>query len=296
MKEYPLQRISLPNGETLAYRTAGRGTKQVLMLHGNMSSSVSWQTTMAALEDDYQFYALDLRGFGDSTCEAPADSLEQFAEDVKAFADAVGLETFDVVGWSTGGGIALELAADWPDRVRQVVLLASVPPTGYPFFRKDAAGQEIPGDYLTTKEELATDPVQGAPALVAYASGDQTFMRAVWDAAIFNLVRPPVGDYERYLDAVMQQRNLTDVQYALLTFNMTDQPTATTPGSGRLALVRGPVLVLHGEKDLVVPPAWGQQTTDLLGDRATLVTFPNAGHSIMTDAPEALCQVLRDHL
>jgi pimeloyl-ACP methyl ester carboxylesterase len=296
MKEFAVKSAALPGGETLAYREAGGGSKDVLLIHGNMSSSVHWQTTLAALEDEYHVVAPDLRGFGDSSYKAPFDSLRELAGDVQALLDQLGWESFDAVGWSTGGGVALELAAEQPERVKKIVLLDSVPPTGFPIFRKGPGGQPITGAVYTSKAQLALDPVQVLPALTAYRTGNRAIMRAIWDAAIYNLRQPPAADYDRYLDAIMKQRNLVDVDFALLKFNMTDEPTAAAPGSGRLARVKGPVLVVSGEKDLVVPLAWSERTAALLGDRAKLVTFPDSGHSVVTDEPEAFWSLLRDFL
>jgi len=296
MKQYPVHSVALPGGETLAYRRAGETGPTVVLIHGNMSSSVHWQTTMEALENDFTILAPDLRGFGDSTYNAEFDSLLDLARDVEVFMDAMGIGQAALVGWSTGGGVALEVAADRPDQITKVVLLDSVPPTGYPIFAKDATGAPILDRLLTSKEEIAADAVQVVPALTAYANNDRETMRAIWNAVIYNLNQPPADDYEDYLTAIMKQRNLVDVDYSLLMFNMTDAPTGSAPGSGRLARVACPVVVMHGEQDMVVPLDWGKQTVALLGDRARLVTFPASGHSPITDEPERFFAELRTAL
>ncbi len=296
MKEYPVYTTTLPNGETIAYRQAGSGAKKVLLVHGNMSSSVHWQTTMEQLEPHCTVFAPDMRGFGDSSYNAPFNSLHDLALDLEAFADIVGLDTFAAVGWSTGGGVVMEMAADWPQRVTGLVLLETVPPTGYPIFKKDAEGKPILTQLLTTKEEIAADPVQVVPALTAYANNDRQTMRAIWDAVIYNQHQPPAAEYERYLDAIMQQRNLVDVDYALLKFNMTDAPTGSAPGSGRLAKITCPVTVMHGKNDMVVPFAWNEKTLSLFGPKAKAVTFETAGHSPITDVPEEFFARLKEAL
>lgn len=296
MKQYPVHSVTIPRGETIAYRQAGDSGPVVVLIHGNMSSSVHWQTTMEALENDFRVYAPDLRGFGDSSYHASFDSLHDLALDVEDYLDAMCVDTFSIVGWSTGGGVALEVAADWPDRVVKAVLLDSVPLTGYPIFKKDENGSPIAKQLLKTKVEIAADPVQVLPALTAYATGNRGVMRAIWDAAIYNLRQPPAEDYEHYLTAIMKQRNLVDVDYALLTFNMTDAPTGSAPGSDRASLIRCPVAVLHGERDLVVPLRWGQSIADYLGERAKLITFPEAGHCVITDDPDLFFATLRTQL
>lgn len=296
MKDYPVHMVQIPNGETLAYRTAGTGATTVVLIHGNMSSSVHWQTTMEALEDTFTVYAPDMRGLGDSSYNKGFDSLHELALDLEAFMDAVGIGRCSLVGWSTGGGVALEIAADRPDQISTVVLVDSVPPTGYPMFAKDENGQPIFTQLLSTKEEIAADPIQVVPMLDAYAAGDKQAVKTIWDAVIYNLHTPPAEEYDRYLDATLKQRSLVDVDYALVHFNMTDTPTGVQEGSGRLDLVSCPVVVFHGEKDVTVPLAWGQATLAALGDRGRMVTFPDSGHSPITDEPEAFRKALVEAL
>ena len=114
MKQYEVKKLSIGD-ETLAYRTCGAG-ETVVLIHGNMSSSVHWQTTMEQLEDKYRVFAPDLRGFGDSTYNHRFDSLRELAVDFERFLDEAGIDPCSLVGWSTGGGVVLEMAADLPKR------------------------------------------------------------------------------------------------------------------------------------------------------------------------------------
>lgn len=282
MKQYPVKTLTLKNGETIAYREAGKGEKTLLLIHGNMSSSVHWQPLMEALENEYRLVAPDMRGFGDSSYHRPFDSLRELAEDMEDTVLHLGLRNFTAIGWSTGGGVVLEMAADMPERVNKAILLDSVPPTGYPMFKKDEKGQPILGQPLRTKEEIATDPVQVAPVLAAYASGNRDMLRAIWNAAIYNMNQPSPEDYELYLDAIFKQRNLVDIDYSLMTFNMTDSATLFSPGSGRLSKIECPVVLLHGEKDLVVPLAWARMAMGQI-EGSRMITFSDAGHSVLTD-------------
>lgn len=295
MKHYVVKTVTLKNGETLAYREAGGGEKKVLLVHGNMSSSVHWQTTMEALEDEYHVFAPDMRGFGESTYRSRFDSLRELAQDLEEFCDLLDIKTFAAAGWSTGGGVVLEMAADMPNRIHKAILLDSVPPTGYPIFKKDENGQPILTELLKTKEEIEADPVQVAPVLYAYANNGRDIMRGIWNAVIYNMAQPPEEDYEEYLTAMLKQRNLVDIDYALLHFNMTDAPTGSAPGSGRLKNVACPVAVFHGAKDMVVPLAWGQATQALLPG-SEMVVFQNAGHSVITDDPKAFFAALKNAL
>ncbi len=283
MKQYPVQFHTCANGETLAYRTAGQGEKALVLVHGNMSSSVHWQTTMEKLESHFKMIAVDLRGFGDSSYINEINSLHDFALDVIDLLDALHVETCDLLGWSTGGGIVLEMAADMKERVSKVVVLDSVGLTGYPMFKKDDNYQPILSELITTKEEIAQDMVQVVPVLMAYQNNDKNMMKMIWNAVIYNMNQPSEEDYELYLDAMMKQRNLVDVDYSLVHFNMTDDHNGVRAGSGRMKDITADIIILHGEKDLVVPVSYAYDMKQRFGDQAELVLFDQVGHSVITD-------------
>lgn len=295
MKHYPVQTLQLKNGETVAYRQAGTQGDLVVLVHGNMSSSVHFQTTMERLENDHRVYAVDLRGFGDSSYKNELNSLRDFAVDVELWIEALDLKDFNLLGWSTGGGIVLEIAADMPERVKKLFLLDSVGLKGYPMFRKDEKYQPVLTDLLKTKEDIAKDPVQVLPILAAYANKDKGMLKAIWNAVIYNLNQPNEEDYDHYLDAMLKQRNLVDVDYSLVMFNFTHEASAVTEGSGRIDLIKCPLIIMHGAKDYVVPYAMSVEMKQFFGDRAKLVTFENAGHSVITDDLDLFIQTLKEN-
>ncbi len=103
----------------------------VVLVHGNVSSSLFWQPLMLALPRPT--IAIDLRGFGDSEA-LPVDAtrgLRDFSDDVASVLDALGVSSAHVVGWSMGGGVVLQLLLDRPDLVRSLTLQAPVPPFGF---------------------------------------------------------------------------------------------------------------------------------------------------------------------
>jgi pimeloyl-ACP methyl ester carboxylesterase len=113
----------------------GRSGPAVLFVHGNVSSSLFWQPTMLALPERYRPLAIDLRGFGD-TDPAPVDAtrgLRDYADDLAGVIEALGLPLVHLVGWSMGGGVALQYLADRPGmhRVASLALVAPVSPFGF---------------------------------------------------------------------------------------------------------------------------------------------------------------------
>ena len=107
------------------------GGAPVVLVHGNVSSSLFWQPLMLALPRPT--IAIDLRGFGDSET-LPVDAtrgLRDFSDDVASVLDALGVTGAHVVGWSMGGGVVLQLLLDRPDLVRSLTLQAPVPLHGF---------------------------------------------------------------------------------------------------------------------------------------------------------------------
>jgi pimeloyl-ACP methyl ester carboxylesterase len=112
----------------------GDGTgPTVVFVHGNVSSSLFWQPTMLSLPPDVRALAVDLRGFGASEGLAvdATRGLADFADDVWSAVDALGAGAVHIVGWSMGGGIALQLLLDRPRSTLSVTLVSPLSPYGF---------------------------------------------------------------------------------------------------------------------------------------------------------------------
>jgi pimeloyl-ACP methyl ester carboxylesterase len=113
----------------------GRTGPPVLFVHGNVSSSLFWPPTMLALPETYRPLAIDLRGFGDTDAE-PVDAtrgVRDYADDLAAVTEALGLDEVHLIGWSLGGGVVLQYLADRPGthRAASVTLVNPVSPFGF---------------------------------------------------------------------------------------------------------------------------------------------------------------------
>lgn len=114
-------------------RASSAPTKTVVFIHGNVSSSLFWQPTMLSLAPDVRALAIDLRGFGGSET-LPIDAtrgVRDFSDDVDSVLDALGVASANIVGWSMGGGVAMQLLLDHPDRVSTLTLVSPVSPYGF---------------------------------------------------------------------------------------------------------------------------------------------------------------------
>lgn len=294
MKDYEVQYLALPNGERMAYRECGDHAKPTLVLvHGNQSSSVFFQNTMAALENEAHILAPDLIGFGDSSYNRQINTLRDYSQDIALLLSMKNVRDACVLGWSTGGGIVLELAADHPELVKRIILLDSVGLQGYPLYKLDDQLKPILSQRIYKREDVEKEPVQVVPIQKALAAKDKAFIKQGFDAGLYNLHQPPEEEYEAYLDAIVKERCIIDVDTALACFNITHESNGATPGDGRIDKISCPVTILHGAKDLVVPVEEAHKAQKWLSDKADLVVLANAGHALLTDRPEMFYAVLR---
>lgn len=107
--------------------------KPLVLVHGNCSSSLFYQRLMLALPADIRPIAVDLRGYG-HTEPAAIDAtrgLRDFADDVWAVCDALGLDRVNLFGWSMGGGVVMQMTIDQPARVSSLSLQNPVSPYGF---------------------------------------------------------------------------------------------------------------------------------------------------------------------
>jgi pimeloyl-ACP methyl ester carboxylesterase len=290
--DLPVQTVDLPTGETVGYRHRA-GEIPLVLLHGNMTSSKHWDLVLDAIDERFDVYAMDMRGFGESTYETPVDSLADFAADVGPFADAVGLDHFHLWGWSTGGGVAMQFAADHPDRVDRLVLMDSVSTRGYPLFHTDEQGQPT-DEPMTTREEITAAPAL-APMFQAHETEHRATFKGVWNQLIYTDTQPADDLYEDYVDDMLTQRNLADVYYALAHFNVSDEATVHSEGSGLASEITHPTLVVHGDRDLVIPREMADQTVADLPN-AELVELEDCGHSPPVDALDDLLAAVEPFL
>ena len=277
--------------ETLAYLDEGQGPV-VVMVHGNMSSSVHYEPLITRIKDKFRCIAVDLRGFGDSSYNNRFDTLEELADDVNAFTEALGLDSYYLVGWSNGGGVSLRLCAKYPDKVKKFFDIEGAGLKGYPLYKKE--NYQSTGEPYANKEEMAGDPVQVAPVLGIFAKGDAVTMTSIWDATIYTVNKPTREQNDLWMSETLKQRNLVDLDWALATLNMSDEYTPYGKGDGSIKNIKCPVALTMAEKDIVVPDYMVLDNYNALGSLATLLPYENCGHSPMVDCPDKLANDVVD--
>ena len=108
------------NGIQIYYEVHGEG-EPLLLLHGGLGSSDYWPDQLGPFSERYRVIAMDSRGHGRSTFDDTPISYDLMTSDVIGLLDHLGVEKTDVLGWSDGGVIGLNMAIHHPGRVGKVI-------------------------------------------------------------------------------------------------------------------------------------------------------------------------------
>ncbi len=119
--------------KTAYYRAGEKNKRKLLLIHGNVSSSVFYLPLFPALAQKFDVVAPDLRCFGDSDA-LPVDATRGFrdwTDDLAEFAAALGWDSFALAGWSMGGCVAMQYAMDHAEQLTGLVLINPGSPYGF---------------------------------------------------------------------------------------------------------------------------------------------------------------------
>jgi len=112
------------NGINLYYEIHGSG-RPLVLLHGGLMHSGLFGPVLDMLAKDHKVITPDLQGHGRTAdIDRPIDT-RFMADDLAALLDHLGIDKADVVGYSMGGGAALQLAVRHPDKIRRLVLVSA---------------------------------------------------------------------------------------------------------------------------------------------------------------------------
>ncbi len=125
----PVRRVAGDSTEDLFYREdwlgePWRSPEPAVLIHGNDESSTEWYAWVPRMAQKYRLIRPDLPGLGHSSIPRGFDySLATLAAFVTQVMDRAGVESAHIIGAKTGGAVAMRLAADYPARVRTLVVV-----------------------------------------------------------------------------------------------------------------------------------------------------------------------------
>jgi pimeloyl-ACP methyl ester carboxylesterase len=234
----------------------------------------------------------DLRGCGRSSRTPPAGTLpatalqpDYLADDVAALAARLGARQADVLGFSYGGGIAMRVVAQHPALVRSVILAST---TAYPDYQEEL---EASPDYRS-RMSLCTEIAWDDPVLTGPGAADGALSRAMaYASAPHNIWRlDRITDWHRVLEGVRFSSDWNKPYAAGLL-----RPAAPDDAPVVLRQWGGPVLILHGSREMAFPVGVARRLhADL--PASTLAEVPDAAHMAHFDNRLAWLTAIREFL
>jgi pimeloyl-ACP methyl ester carboxylesterase len=209
------------------------------------------------LAKNFKTIMFDNRGAGRTEISDREYTIRLFADDTAGLMDALGISRAHILGLSMGGCIAQELALDYPERVEKLVLCSTSCGKG------SSASEEVWGALMRSGSMLATE--EGLRLLLSVCLTKEFMDKNtdIIESSIQKAMKAPTSP-----EGFSRQ--------AKVRFNASD----------RVSGITAPTLVLHGKRDIVLPPDNGSILAKAIPN-AKLVLLEGSAHLLAEDMEEA---------
>lgn len=247
--------VSLSTGVRMEYVEQGHadGTP-VIFLHGVTDSWRSFERVLPLLPRTTHAFALSQRGHGESSRPTSGYGFADMSADLRAFLDAMGLDSASIVGHSMGASVAQRFVIDHPDRVARLVLMGAF------------STYQDPGlaDFVKSSIAPLTDPIAPPFAREWQLS---TFARAIpddlLDAVVSETLKVPARVWREAFDGFLKAPDFTS----------------------ELRSVSVPVLLMWGSRDSYALRAAQDRLLEVMPG-ARFIVYQDFGHAFHWEDPE----------
>ena len=259
------------NGIKTNYLEDGKGTP-VVFVHGSgpgVTAYANWRLVMPGLAPHYRALAPDMVGFGYTDRPAGVTyNVQTWADQTIGFMDALDIQTASVVGNSFGGGIALRMATQHPERIDKLVLMGSM---GVSFPITD--GLDRVWGYQPSVENMKA--MLGIFAYSPELQNDDELARVRYEASI----QP---GFQEAFSSMFPAPRQSSVE------------AMTTPDE-ELRKISKETLIVHGRDDKVIPLENSYRLLQLI-DRSQLHVFGRCGHWTQIERADDFVRLVDDFL
>lgn len=249
----------------LNYEIEGKGTENLVLLHGFMENLSIWDDMIPFLSEKFRMIKIDLPGFGKSDVVAEIQTSEIMADEVKKVTDELGLKTFHLLGHSMGGYISLAFAEKYPELLKSFTLFFST------YFADDEMKKETRRKGLRIIKEN---------------------LRAFVNAGVPNLFNPNEHDIlESKIKLAKETAYTSSVEGVLASQKGMIERSDRKPV---LENFEGKILVLAGKHDSAVN---SEKTIGNLPDRTNIKSYVlDCGHNGHWEKPEICAAIINTEL
>jgi pimeloyl-ACP methyl ester carboxylesterase len=267
------------HGHRVSYRRDGWGPV-VLLIHGITGSSQTWEDVIPLLSEHHTVLAPDLLGHGDSAKPRGDYSLGAYASGIRDLMQAVGHERATVVGHSLGGGVAMQMAYQFPEMVERLVLVSS-----------GGLGREV-NFFLRAATLPGSEwvlPLLASGGVLSAGGSIGGFLRSLGMRAGPDLQEMWRG-FASLHDAEARQAFIHTLR------GIVEPGGQRVSARDRLYLAQEvPTLLMWGERDPIIPVEHAFSANDEIpGSR--LEVLPNAGHFPYRDDPRQFAALLSEFI
>jgi pimeloyl-ACP methyl ester carboxylesterase len=256
------------NGHSYAYRRFGSGSGLTLLFLQHFTGTLdNWDPAVTdPLASGREIILFDNAGVGRSSGDVPA-TIAEMARHPRVFLKELGIETCDVIGYSLGGMVALQMVQDRPSIFRRMILVGTAP----------RGGEDIMHLEKPSLAKRIQDPTnQGYDVLKKIFFTSSPASQAAGAAFIARLSRRKDD-----LDPVSGPK-VASAQIAAFR----DWEQFKGERFGELRAIHHPTLVVNGVYDEMIPVSNSYRLSENLAN-AVLLTHPDAGHGSLFQYPES---------
>ena len=237
----------------------------LILLHGWGSSSKVWQTCIQELSENFRVWCVDLPGHGKSHSVTWDGSTQQGVEMLSQCLPS----TSSIVGWSLGGLLAQLFVQQYPQRVKNLILVASLPK----FIASKNWVHGMPKEIFESfYQQFSKSPRDTLQKFCALQSLNSSSSKQVQSVLINSLSDQPV--------------HLTNIEWGLQWLQEIDL-------RDELELSSFPMLLLHGDSDAVCSFSAAQDAIRIW-ENASLKCIPYAGHAPFISHPSVFVNLIKD--
>jgi pimeloyl-ACP methyl ester carboxylesterase len=265
----------------ISYIQEGHGDTTLLFLHGLSSNSDAWSRNIDTLKNHYNCIALDLPGYGKSSKPNADYTPSYFASVVHAFIEKLQLKEIVLVGHSMGGQASIKLAVQYPETVKQLILVA---PAGLEQF-SDTEAQIIKSIYTSEMIKATTDEQIRKNYALNFFKQPEEVSKMIED----RIRVKTSADFDQHCDAISKS-----------VAGMLNDPVF-----GDLKNIQQNTLLIFGKEDMLIPnkyfhPDLSVETIGEIGkkeiEQIQVIYVNESGHFVQFEKPQEINSAIRSFI